>query len=161
MKSIILGVIAAIGLTVAGSVMAEDAPAAAAPAAAPGDVLIPADRLAFIKKNGLLCHTCHKIKGKLIGPPWMDVSEKYKGQKTYAFGGPDYKDFKGKKDYPVETLPLVEGLIKKVSLGGNGGGIGNWRETHKITAPMFANDPKGEKKAVIKDMVEFVLGLAK
>ena len=48
MKSIIFGVIAALGLTVAGSVMAAD-------------VLIPADKLALIKKNKLLCHTCHKI----------------------------------------------------------------------------------------------------
>lgn len=153
MKSIIFGVIAAVGLTVAGSVMAADA-------AVPGDVLIPADRLAFIKKNKLLCHTCHKIQGKLIGPPWMDVAKVYKGQKTYSFGGDGYKDFKG-KTHPQETLPLVEGLMKKVSHGGNGGGAGKWAETHKITAPMFANDPKGEKQAEIKELVEFVLSLAK
>ncbi len=154
MKSIIFGVIAAIGLTVAGSVMAQDA------APAQGDVLIPADKLAFIKKNGFLCHTCHKIEGKLVGPPWMDVSKKYKGEKTYTFGGDGYKDFKG-KTHPAETLPLVEGLMKKVSHGGNGGGIGNWKETHKISAPMFANDPTGKKQAAIKEMVEFVLSLAK
>ena len=152
MKSIIFGVIATIGLTVAGSVMAEDA--------AQADVLIPADKLAFIKKNGLLCHTCHKIQGKLIGPSWMDVSKVYKGQKTYTFGGDGYKDFKN-KTHPAETLPLVEGLMKKVSHGGNGGGIGNWKETHKISAAMFANDPTGKKQAEIKTLVEFVLSLAK
>ena len=160
MKSIIFGVIAAIGLTVAGSVMAEDAPAEAVPpAAAAGDVLIPAGTLAFIKENKLLCHTCHKIEGKQIGPPWMDVSKKYRGQTTYTFGGAGYKDFKG-KEHPEEVLPLVDGLMKKVSFGGNGGGIGNWKETHGIKAPMLANDPKGEKQAAIKHMVEFVLGLA-
>lgn len=166
MKSIILGVMAAISLTVAGSVLAEDAPAAApaagdAPAFTTRDVAIPEERMAFIKENKFLCHTCHKIEGKLIGPPWMAVSTKYKGQTTYAFGGPGYKDFKGKADYPVEELPLVDGLVKKVSLGGNGGGIGNWKETHGIKAPMLANDPKGEKAAAIKNMVEFVLSLAK
>ncbi len=154
MKSIVFGIIAAVGLTVAGSVMAQDA-------AAPKDVLIPADKLAFIKKEKLLCHTCHKIQGKLIGPPWADVAKVYKGQKTYAFGGPDYKDFKNKKDYPLETLPLVEGLVKKVSLGGNGGGIGNWKETHKITAPMLNNDSDFKKQAAIEEMVKFVLSLAK
>jgi len=148
MKSIVFGIIAAAGLTVAGSVMAEDVP-------------IPADKLKFIKDNKLLCHTCHKIQGKLIGPPWADVAKVYKGQKTYTFGGPDYKDFKGKKDYPAETLPLVEGLVKKVSLGGNGGGIGNWKETHKITAPMLNNDPDLKKQAAIEEMVKFVLSLAK
>ena len=90
----------------------------------------------------------------------MDVAKVYKGQKTYSFGGDGYKDFKG-KTHPQETLPLVEGLMKKVSHGGNGGGAGKWAETHQITAPMFANDPKGEKQAVIKELVEFVLSLAK
>ncbi len=74
MKSIIFGVIAAIGLTVAGSAMAEDAPAPAeaAPAAAvvpagsdpifaANKVEIPAERLAIIKASKFLCHTCHKI----------------------------------------------------------------------------------------------------
>lgn len=149
MKSIIFSMIAAAGLLVAGSAMA-----------AAGDVLIPADRLAFIKKNKLLCHTCHKIEGKLIGPPWMTVSKKYKGQTTYTFGGDGYKDFKGKA-HPAETLPLVEGLMKKVSNGGNGGGIGEWKKTLGIKAPMLANDPKLEKQPIIKDMVQFVLSLAK
>ena len=143
MKSIIFSMITAAGLMVASSVMAADVP-------------IPADRLAFIKKNGLLCHTCHKIEGVLIGPAWMDVSKKYKGEKTYVFGGEGYKDFKG-KPHPAEELPLVEGLMKKVSNGGNGGGIGHW----PMKAPMLANDPTGKKQEAIKEMVQFVLGLAK
>ncbi|MEQ1813748.1 MAG: hypothetical protein ABL860_04765, partial [Candidatus Nitrotoga sp.] len=145
------------------------APAAAAPAVAAGTdpiftankVEIPEERLAIIKANKFLCHTCHKIEGAMIGPPWMAVATKYKGQTTYSFGGPGYKDFKGKNDYPVEELPLVDGLVKKVSLGGNGGGIGNWKETHGIKAPMLNNDGKLAKQAEIRDMVEFVLSLAK
>ena len=178
MKSIIFSVIAAISLTVAGSVMAEDAatsttttttdtttttaavPAGTDPIFTANKVEIPAERLAIIKANKFLCHTCHKIEGAMIGPPWMAVSTKYKGQTTYTFGGPGYKDFKG-KEHPEETLPLVEGLMKKVSFGGNGGGIGNWKETHGVKAPMLANDPKLAKQAEIKEMIEFVLSLAK
>lgn len=129
------------------------------PAFTANKVEIPADKLAFIKDNKMLCHTCHKIEGKMIGPPWMAVAAKYKGQTTYTFGGPTYKDFKG-KEHPEETLPLVEGLMKKISFGGNGGGIGHWKETHEVKAPMLANDPKGEKQAAIKTMVEFILSLA-
>ena len=160
MKSIIISVIAAVGLTVAGSVLAEDAPDADAPAFTTNKVKIPKEQMAIIKANKMLCHTCHLIEGKMIGPPWMAVSAKYKDQTTYVFGGPTYKDFKG-KEHPEETLPLVEGLMKKVSFGGNGGGIGNWKETHGVKAPMLANDPKGKKQDGIKVMVEFVLGLAK
>lgn len=58
MKSIVVCMIAAAGLTVAGSSMATDMPELA-------------------KKS--LCTTCHKIEGKLVGPGWMEVAKKYKG----------------------------------------------------------------------------------
>ncbi len=147
MKSIIFSMIATASLMAASSAMAADV------------VKIPADRLAIIKKNGFICHTCHHIEGKLIGPAWMDVSKKYKGQKTYTFGGDGYKDFKGKPQ-PAETLPLVEGLMKKVSLGGSGGGIGHWQDGAKTAVPMQANDPTGKKQDAVKEMVQYVLGLA-
>jgi cytochrome c len=57
MKSIIVS-IAAAGLMVVGSAMATDMPDLA-------------------KKNG--CAACHSIDKKLIGPAWMDVAKKYKG----------------------------------------------------------------------------------
>ena len=57
MKSIIVS-IAAAGLMVIGSAMATDMPDLA-------------------KKNG--CAACHSIDKKLIGPAWMDVAKKYKG----------------------------------------------------------------------------------
>jgi cytochrome c len=88
------------------------------------------------KKNG--CTSCHAIDKKVVGPAWMDVSRKYKDAKTYSFGGKDY--------------PLEEGLMMKVSKGGSG----NWG-----SIPMIANDPSGAKQDQIKQLVEFVLGLAK
>ena len=88
------------------------------------------------KKNG--CTACHSIDKKVVGPAWMDVSKKYKDAKTYSFGGKDY--------------PLEEGLMMKVSKGGSG----NWG-----SVPMIANDPNGAKQGDIKQLVEFVLGLAK
>lgn len=117
MKSIIVSMLAAAGLMVAGCAMATDMPDLA-------------------KKNG--CTACHAIDKKVVGPAWMDVSKKYKDAKTYSFGGKDY--------------PLEEGLMMKVSKGGSG----NWG-----SVPMIANDPNGAKQGDIKQLVEFVLGLAK
>lgn len=108
MKSIIVSMIAAAGLMVAGSAMATDMPDIA-------------------KKNG--CTACHAIDKKVVGPAWQDVANKYKGDKE------------------AEAK-----LIVKVSKGGSG----NWG-----TVPMIANDPDGKKQPVIKELVEFVLGLAK
>lgn len=50
--------VTAAGLMVAGSVMAVDMPDVA-------------------KKSG--CTACHSIEKKVVGPAWMDVSKKYKG----------------------------------------------------------------------------------
>ena len=58
MKSIVISMIAAAGLMVAGSAMAVDMPDLA-------------------KKSG--CIACHKIEGKLVGPAWSDIAKKYKG----------------------------------------------------------------------------------
>lgn len=57
MKSILVSMIAAAGLMVAGSAMAAD---------------MPADGKAK-------CGACHKIDAKLVGPAWKDVAAKYKG----------------------------------------------------------------------------------
>jgi len=58
MKSIAISMIAAAGLMVAGSAMAAEMPELA-------------------KKSG--CTACHAIDKKLVGPSWMDVAKKYKG----------------------------------------------------------------------------------
>lgn len=58
MKSIIVNMVAAAGLMIAGSAMAADMPDVA-------------------KKSG--CTACHAIDKKVVGPGWMDVAKKYKG----------------------------------------------------------------------------------
>ncbi|MDX8399489.1 MAG: cytochrome C [Gallionellaceae bacterium] len=117
MKSILVSMIAAAGIMVAGSALATDMPKIA-------------------KKNG--CTSCHKIDKKVVGPAWHDVAVKYKGATEY--------EYKGKK------YPLVEGLMMKVSHGGKG----NWG-----SMAMPANDAHEKKQEKIKELVHFVLGLAK
>lgn len=63
MKSIIVSMVAAAGLTVAGSALAIDMPEVA-------------------KKNG--CTACHAIDKKIVGPSWTDVANKYKGDAAAA-----------------------------------------------------------------------------
>ncbi len=58
MKSIVASMVVAAGLMIAGSAMAADMPELA-------------------KKSG--CTACHAIDKKLVGPSWMDVAKKYKG----------------------------------------------------------------------------------
>ena len=93
MKSIIVSLIAAGGLMVAGSTFAIDMPPLA-------------------KKNG--CTACHAIDHKVVGPAWMDVAKKYKGVKTYKYSN------NGSNAPDAKEYPLVEGLMMKVSKGGHG-----------------------------------------
>ena len=58
MKSIIVSMVATAGLMIAGSALATDMPEIA-------------------KKNN--CTACHAVDKKVVGPAWMDVSKKYKG----------------------------------------------------------------------------------
>lgn len=107
MKYIIAGAAMA-GLMVAGSAMAADMPALA-------------------KKDG--CSACHSIDRKMVGPAWMDVSKKYKG------------------DAGAKAR-----LVAKVSKGGSG----NWGSM--AMPPM---DASGQKQGDIKELVDFILALAK
>ena len=98
--------------------------------------VLAAEMPALAKKD--TCTDCHAIDKKIVGPAWMDVSKRYKGATEY--------EYKGKK------YPLEEGLVMKVSKGGSG----NWGPM-----PMPINDPAGAKRADYKELVQFVLGLAK
>ena len=62
MKSIIVSMVAAAGLIIAGSAMAVD---------------MPAD-------GKSKCGACHAIDKKLVGPSWNDVAAKYKGDHDAA-----------------------------------------------------------------------------
>lgn len=75
------------------------------------------------------CTACHAIDKKVVGPAWIDVANKYKG------------------DAGAEAR-----LIAKVSKGG----AGVWG-----TMPMPANDASGKKQEQMKELVRFILALAK
>ncbi len=87
----------------------------------------------------LNCVACHAIDHKIVGPAWRDVANRYTGNgvTTYTYQGKQY--------------PLIDGLVMKVSKGGNG----NWG-----TMPMPANDPTGVKRAKIMELIQFEQGLA-
>ena len=91
---------------------------------------------ALTKKHD--CDICHDIDKKIVGPAWKDVAKKYKGATKYTFGGKEYS--------------LEDGLVMAVSKGTSG----NWG-----AMPMPANDPSGAKQAEIRELVRFVLNLAK
>ena len=84
------------------------------------------------------CPACHSITKKIVGPAWMNVSIKYKGAEKFEYNGKEF--------------PLVEGLMMKVSQGGSG---------HWGSMPMPANDNRGVIQPDIRELVLFVLGLAK
>lgn len=95
-----------------------------------------ADMPALTKKHD--CDICHDIEKRLVGPAWRDVAKKYKGVTKYKWGGLEYG--------------LEEGLVHAVSKGSSG----NWGDM-----PMPANDPNGAKQAEMKELIKFVLELAK
>ncbi len=97
---------------------------------------LPAEMPALAKKH--TCTDCHAIDKKVVGPSWMDIARKYKGATEY--------EYKGKK------YSLEEGLVIKVSKGG----AGNWGPM-----PMPINDPSDAKQEDIKELVRFILSLAK
>lgn len=105
MKSIIASLVAATGLMIAGNALAVDMPPLA-------------------KANG--CVACHAIDHKVMGPAWMDVAKKYKGDKKAA-----------------------DKLVAKVKSGGSG-----------VWGPM-AMPPQAAKEADVKELVKFILALAK
>lgn len=85
---------------------------------------------ALAKKSG--CFACHSIEHKVVGPAWMDVSKRYKGD-----------------------AGARAALIEKVHKGGKG----NWTDvTGGVPMPPYS--PR-VSDADIETLVDFVLGLAK
>ena len=68
MKSIIMSMAAAAGLTIAGSALA----------AMPAEV------------KELKCLYCHAVDHKVIGPAWRNVGKKYKGVQNFEYNGKEY-----------------------------------------------------------------------
>jgi cytochrome c len=99
--------------------------------------------LALAKKSG--CLACHAIDKKVVGPPWMEVSKKYKGVAEMTAKLTDGSEIKG---------PPKEVLNTKVHKGGKG----NWTAvTHGVPMPPYS--PR-VSDADIATLVDFVLGLA-
>lgn len=59
MKSVIVGMVAAVGLVIAGSALAVDMP----------------------PEGKAKCGSCHAVDRRVMGPAFKDVAAKYKGQK--------------------------------------------------------------------------------
>lgn len=106
MKAIIVSMVAAAGLIIAGSALAVDMPAS----------------------GKAKCGACHAIDKKLVGPAYNDVAAKYKGNKD-----------------------AVSTMIANITKGGEFG--------YKLGKM----PPKGlgATDAEIKEMAEFIAGLAK
>lgn len=95
-----------------------------------------------IKKMG--CDACHGWTRTKFGPSWQNVADRYRGQKIYAYKGFNI-------DSAGEKLPMVEGLVKKISKGGKG----EWNEY----IPMAPMDLKGARVKEITDIVNFILSI--
>lgn len=103
---------------------------------------IPPTLQAQIKKMG--CDACHGWSRTKFGPSWQNVADRYRNQTTYT-----YKGFN--VDSVGEKLPLVPGLVKKISKGGKG----EWNEY----IPMAPMDLKGDRVKEITNIVNFILSI--
>ena len=135
MKPIIVSMIAAAGLVIAGSAMATDMPELA-------------------KKSG--CTACHMIDKKLVGPAWRDVSKAY--NKVGATGtAVDPKVYQTTQKVSAilkehNAKNAEEWLIEKVSKAA--------RVTGSLATAMIPNSPRVSRED-IKKLVEFELSLDK
>ncbi len=96
------------------------------------------------------CSTCHKVEGKSVGPSWMEISKFYNGKMARSTSGKSVQDAIG--DVPVEQF-----LIRKVSAGGHG----NWGNQPMLANDNVYNKPTELKQKQIKELVEYILSLAK
>lgn len=100
----------------------------------------------LIAKNG--CNNCHSIDVTRFGPAFRNVADRYRDKQTYKYHG-----FEKKYIWSVE-MPMVAGLVKKVSQGGEG----EWGSNGQNT-PMPQLDPSGRNKSDITKIVKAILKL--
>jgi cytochrome c551/c552 len=105
-------------------------------------VAIPADVQVQVKALG--CDSCHGWERTKFGPSWQNVADRYRGKTTYVYKGFNI-------DSAGEKLPMVQGLVKKISKGGKG----EWNEF----IPMVPNDIKGDRVKEITNIVNFILSI--
>lgn len=124
--------VALVSMMISLSAHAEDTPG----------IPIPEATQAQIKALG--CESCHGWTRTKFGPSWQDVADRYRDKSSYVYKGYN-------SGSAGEELPLVQGLVKKVSRGGKG----EWSEY----APMAHIDQKGTHTNEITDIVKFILAL--
>jgi len=103
---------------------------------------IPPALQAQIKKMG--CEACHGWERTKFGPSWQNVADRYRGQTTYTYRGFNI-------DSAGQKMPLVQGLVTKISKGGKG----EWNEY----IPMAPMDLKGDRVKEITNIVNFILSI--
>ena len=111
---------------------AEDTPGIAIPPAIQSEV------------KALGCDACHGWERTKFGPSWQNVADRYRNQATYVYKGFNINSV-------GEKLPLVQGLVTKISKGGKG----EWNEY----IPMAPNDPNGVHAKEITNIVNFILSV--
>lgn len=124
--------LALVSMTVSMIASAADAPS----------IEIPPALQAQIKKMG--CDACHGWSRTKFGPSWQNVADRYRGQTSYTYKGFNVESV-------GEKLPLVPGLVKKISKGGKG----EWNEY----IPMAPMDLKGDRVREITNIVNFILSI--
>lgn len=107
----------------------------------PGIAIPPAVQ-SSVKAFG--CDACHGWERTKFGPSWQNVADRYRGQPNYIYKGFNINS-------AGEKLPLVPGLVKKISKGGKG----EWNEY----IPMAPNDPSGTRVKEITGIVNFILSI--
>ena len=107
----------------------------------PGIAIPPAVQ-ASVKALG--CDACHGWERTKFGPSWQNVADRYRGKTTYTYKGFNIES-------AGEKLPMVQGLVKKISKGGKG----EWNEF----IPMVPNDLKGDHVNEITNIVNFILSI--
>jgi len=130
-KSGITAVLASM-IVFSATVYAEDTPGIAIPPAIQSAV------------KALGCDACHGWERTKFGPSWQNVADRYRNQTTYTYKGFNINS-------AGEKLPLVEGLVTKISKGGKG----EWNEY----IPMAPNDPGGIHAKEITSIVNFILSV--
>ncbi len=105
-------------------------------------VAIPPALQATIKAMG--CEACHGWERTKFGPSWQNVADRYRGQTSYTYKGFNINS-------PGEKLPLVPGLVKKISKGGKG----EWNEY----IPMAPMDASGNRVKDITAIVNFIMSI--
>lgn len=83
------------------------------------------------------CDACHAIDQKVLGPSFISIAMRYKGQATYVYSGTTYR--------------LIEGLSLKVENGGSG----NWG-----SMPMPRGNTQKIDRADVGVLVKTILEMA-